>query len=77
MLIGFIFWYRGLTAGGIAAVSQLQLLRPFFRLGLSVVLLHEAVSPLMLAVTLGVVLCVMGSRKSGRQWVSVGSRSRD
>lgn len=66
MLIGFIFWYKGLAAGGIAAVGQLQLLQPFFGLGLSAVLLHETVSPLMLAVTLGVVLCVMGSRKFSR-----------
>ncbi|WP_425028484.1 EamA family transporter, partial [Pantoea brenneri] len=34
MLIGFIFWYRGLATGGITAVSQLQLLQPFFGLGL-------------------------------------------
>jgi drug/metabolite transporter (DMT)-like permease len=61
MLIGFIFWYKGLAAGGIAAVGQLQL-QPFFGLGLSAALLHETVSPLMLAVTLGVVLCVVGSR---------------
>ncbi|SQC09170.1 drug/metabolite transporter permease [Klebsiella pneumoniae] len=53
-LIGFIFWYKGLAAGGIAAVGQLQLLQPFFGLGLSAALLHETVSPLMLAVTLGV-----------------------
>ena len=59
MLIGFIFWYKGLAAGGIAAVGQLQLLQPFFGLGLSAALLHETVSPLMLAVTLGVVLCVV------------------
>ncbi|MEN3033030.1 DMT family transporter, partial [Chromobacterium amazonense] len=30
MLIGFLFWYRGLAQGGIAAVGQLQLLQPFF-----------------------------------------------
>ena len=66
MLIGFIFWYKGLAAGGIAAVGQLQLLQPFFGLGLSAALLHETVSPLMLAVTLGVILCVIGSRKFGR-----------
>ena len=77
MLIGFIFWYKGLAAGGIAAVGQLQLLQPFFGLGLSAALLHETVSPLMLAVTLGVVLCVVGSRKFGRQRVSAGSPSRD
>ncbi len=29
MLIGFIFWYRGLAQGGIASVGQLQLLQPF------------------------------------------------
>ena len=63
MLIGFIFWYKGLAAGGIAAVGQLQLLQPFFGLGLSATLLHEAVSPLMVFITLGVILCVMGSRK--------------
>ena len=66
MLIGFIFWYKGLAAGGIAAVGQLQLLQPFFGLGLSAALLHETVSPLMLTVTLGVILCVIGSRKFGR-----------
>ena len=35
MLIGFIFWYRGLAQGGIAAVGQLQLLQPFFGLALA------------------------------------------
>ena len=49
----------------IAAVGQLQLLQPFFGLGLAAALLHETVSPLMLAVTLGVILCVIGSRKFG------------
>ncbi|MEB6377865.1 DMT family transporter [Leclercia adecarboxylata] len=66
MLIGFIFWYKGLARGGIAAVGQLQLLQPFLGLGLSATLLGEAVSPLMLFVTLGVILCVVGSRKYGR-----------
>ncbi|WP_313130650.1 DMT family transporter [Pseudescherichia vulneris] len=63
MLIGFIFWYKGLAMGGIATVGQLQLLQPFFGLGLSAALLHETVDPLMLASTLGVILCVAGSRK--------------
>lgn len=66
MLIGFIFWYKGLAAGGIAAVGQLQLLQPFFGLALSATLLHETVSPLMLAITLGVILCVIGSRNFAR-----------
>ncbi|MFC0138877.1 DMT family transporter [Erwinia mallotivora] len=66
MLIGFIFWYKGLAIGGIAAVGQLQLLQPFFGLGLSATLLHETVSPLMVLITLGVILCVISSRKFAR-----------
>lgn len=63
MLIGFIFWYKGLSQGGIATVGQLQLLQPFFGLGLATVLLHESVNLLMLFVTIGVIFCVAGSRK--------------
>src|SRR3954462_9965382 len=63
MLIGFVFWYRGLAQGGIAAVGQLQLLQPFFGLALAATLLHEQVSLGMLAVTLGVILCVAGAKK--------------
>ncbi len=63
MLIGFIFWYRGLAQGGIAAVGQVQLLQAFFGLALAGTLLHEKVSPLMIVVTLAVVLCVFGARK--------------
>ncbi|MBK5373964.1 DMT family transporter [Pseudomonas sp. TH43] len=63
MLIGFVFWYRGLAQGGIAAVGQLQLLQPFFGLALAATLLHEHVSLGMLAVTLGVILCVAGAKK--------------
>jgi drug/metabolite transporter (DMT)-like permease len=63
MLIGFVFWYRGLALGGIAAVGQLQLLQPFLGLALVATLLGEQVSPLMLAVTVGVVLCVAGAKK--------------
>lgn len=66
MLIGFVFWYRGLVQGGIAAVGQLQLLQPFFGLALAATLLHEPVTPLMLAVTVAVILCVAGARKFAR-----------
>jgi drug/metabolite transporter (DMT)-like permease len=66
MLIGFVFWYRGLAQGGIAAVGQLQLLQPFFGLALAATLLHEKVSPLMVAVALGVVACVFGAKKFAR-----------
>jgi len=63
MLVGFIFWYRGLAQGGIASVGQLQLLQPFFGLALAAGLLHEPVSLLMLTTTLGIILCVAGSRR--------------
>lgn len=63
MLIGFIFWYRGLALGGIAGIGQLQLLQPFFGLALAALLLHEAVSGMMLVVTLCAVGCVAGARK--------------
>jgi drug/metabolite transporter (DMT)-like permease len=63
MLIGFVFWYRGLAAGGAAAVGQLQLLQPFFGLVLSAVLLGDAVTPAMLVVTLGIVACVAGAKR--------------
>ncbi|MBU9817973.1 DMT family transporter [Rahnella sp. C60] len=63
MFLGFIFWYKGLAIGGIAAVGQLQLLQPFIGLCFAVAILHENVTPLMGLVTLGVILCVVGSRK--------------
>lgn len=63
MFIGFIFWYKGLAQGGIATVGQLQLLQPFFGLALAAWLLHEQVSMGMLGVTVGVILCVAGTKK--------------
>lgn len=66
MLVGFLFWYRGLALGGIAAVGQLQLLQPFFGLALAALLLGEKVSPLMVVTTLAIVLCVAGARKFAR-----------
>ncbi|SHF75728.1 Permease of the drug/metabolite transporter (DMT) superfamily [Chryseobacterium vrystaatense] len=63
MFIGFIFWYKGLAQGGIATVGQLQLLQPFFGLGLAAYFLHEQVSIGMLGVTVGVILCVAGTKK--------------
>lgn len=66
MLIGFVFWYRGLAQGGIAAVGQLQLLQPFFGLALAGLLLHEEVNPAMIGVTIAIVFCVAGARKFAR-----------
>ncbi|MFC9774324.1 DMT family transporter [Paenibacillus chitinolyticus] len=63
MLIGFVFWYRGLAQGGIAAVGQLQLLQPFFGLLLSAILLHESIGWPIFVVNIGVVLCVAIARR--------------
>jgi drug/metabolite transporter (DMT)-like permease len=63
MLIGFVFWYRGLAQGGIAAVGQLQLLQPFFGLALAATLLHEQVSIGMLGITVAVIFCVVGAKR--------------
>lgn len=63
MLIGFIFWYRGLALGGIAAVGQLQLLQPLLSLILAAFLLNETVGWPLAAVVCGVVLCVGGARR--------------
>jgi drug/metabolite transporter (DMT)-like permease len=62
MLIGFVFWYRGLALGGIAAVGQLQLLQPLLGLGLAALVLGETVDAAMLAVTVAVVACVAGAK---------------
>jgi drug/metabolite transporter (DMT)-like permease len=66
MLIGFVFWYRGLAQGGIAAVGQLQLLQPFFGLAIAAALLGESVTWMMMLITVGVILCVFGARKFAR-----------
>ena len=66
MWIGFIFWYRGLALGGIAAVGQLQLLQPFFGLALAGLVLHETIQPSMLAVMAGVLVCVYGAKRFSR-----------
>ncbi|MCB4456511.1 DMT family transporter [Leisingera sp. McT4-56] len=63
MLIGFVFWYRGLALGGTAGVGQLQLLQPFFGLILAAVLLSEQIAPPMLGATVFVVLCVAGAKR--------------
>lgn len=63
MMLGFVFWYRGLALGGIAGVGQLQLLQPFMGLMLAWGLLGEPVAWTMVASTLVVILCVLGAKR--------------
>ncbi len=65
MLLGFVFWYRGLALGGIATVGQLQLLQPFIGLALAALLLNESISLTMVWITLMAVVCVAGAKRFG------------
>lgn len=63
MLVGFVFWYRGLAIGGTASVGQLQLLQPFLGLALAGLVLHEPIAWSMIAATSLVVICVMLAKR--------------
>lgn len=63
MLLGFFAWYRGLAAGGIARVGQLQLAQPVLTLGWSVLLLGETVSLPTVAAAVAVVATVALGRR--------------
>lgn len=62
MLIGFVFWYRGLAIGGIAAVGQVQLLQPFLGLAAAAAILGEPVGLGVVAVAAAVLGCVAAAR---------------
>ncbi|WP_024301614.1 DMT family transporter [Pseudogulbenkiania sp. MAI-1] len=64
MFIGFFIWYRGLALGGVARVSQVQLLQPFGMMLTGMLVLGEQLNPGMLLVTAGVVVCVALGRKA-------------
>ena len=64
MLVGFIFWYRGLALGGTASVGLLQLTQPFFSFVIAFLFLGKAISGAMIAITVAVVACVVAARRS-------------
>jgi drug/metabolite transporter (DMT)-like permease len=63
MLIGFVFWYRALARGGIAAIGQLQLLQPFLGLGVAGLVLGERIEPAMIGAAVAVAACVALARR--------------
>lgn len=63
-LIGFFFWYRGLAIGGIARVSQAQLIQPFLTFFFAVLFLGEAFSLTALGFTVLVVAIVVLSKRT-------------
>lgn len=61
--VGFFFWYAGLARGGIARVSQVQLLQLFFTLLFAALMLGEAIEAAMaLVALLTVALIALGRR---------------
>ena len=62
--LGFVLWYRGLSIGGIARVSQVQLLQLLLTLGFSWALLGERVSPETILFALAVVATVWFGRRA-------------
>ena len=64
MFLGFFAWYHGLAIGGVARVSQVQLLQPFLTLFASALLLHEQITLLTIGTALIVVVVVALGRKA-------------
>ncbi len=64
MFLGFFAWYAGLARGGIARVSQVQLMQPLLSVTWAVLFLHERVDVLLVAVAVIVLAAVFGSRRS-------------
>jgi drug/metabolite transporter (DMT)-like permease len=64
MFLGFFAWYSGLAKGGIARVSQVQLLQPILSLVWATLFLHEQLEVLTVVVAAVVLLSVVGSKKS-------------
>lgn len=61
--LGFFIWYKAMALGGIARVSQTQLLQPFVTIMASSLLLSESISTRTLVFTLAVAMIVaLGKR---------------
>jgi drug/metabolite transporter (DMT)-like permease len=63
MYIGFFFWYEGLKVGGVARVSQVQLIQPFITMIAASFLLGDELTVLNLVFATLVVLTVMIGKK--------------
>jgi drug/metabolite transporter (DMT)-like permease len=62
-LFGFFLWYKGLVLGGIARVSQTQLLQPFLSIIAAIILLDEQVDLTTYLFALAVVVVIAVTRK--------------
>ena len=64
MFLAFWAWYEGLAMGGVARVSQVQLLQPFLTIGASWLILGERITPLTIVAALIVVATVAIGRRA-------------
>jgi len=62
--IGFFAWYAGLAMGGIARVSQIQLVQIFFTMAFSALFFGEHIDPITWLFAAGVIFTVMLGRKT-------------
>ncbi|MFZ4533013.1 MAG: DMT family transporter [Alsobacter sp.] len=65
--LGFFFWNAGLALGGVARVSQVQLLQTFVTLGVAALVNGERVDAVTLLAALAVVAVVALGRRSVRR----------
>lgn len=62
--IGFVFWNKGLSLGGIAKVGQVQLLQTFMTIVASAFILSEVITLRTIGFALVVAACVWFARKA-------------
>jgi len=58
MFLGAMAWYRGMQLGGTARISQLLVLQPLVTIGISRLIVREAVTPRDIVYALAVIVCV-------------------
>lgn len=68
---GLFIWYRALSLGGIARVSQVQLLQPFLTIAASALLLAEIITPDALIAASFVVITIFFGRRAKTQPTTV------
>ncbi|MDX1808576.1 MAG: DMT family transporter [Sulfurospirillaceae bacterium] len=67
MYLGFFFWYKALSIGGIARIGQFQLLQPFMTLFFAWILLKESVQVNEIFTAIVVVISVFFGRKNKKE----------
>ena len=64
MFLGFFAWYRGLAAGGIARVGQIQLLQPFLTVVAAALFFGESVDLTTFLFAVAVIVVIAGGRRA-------------